>query len=146
MAMQHLQSELAELNPDRSSNQIRKTIETQILEFHQRYIYTHPDKLSVGFSLLIAVWSPQNKSAAIFWTEDSAVVEFPGYACIGTGSTVAHYVLKPKYQSGMRESEVRSLAIDAIARAKDFVDGVGGYTEIATLNGKDGSLSQTERI
>jgi 20S proteasome alpha/beta subunit len=146
MAMQHLQSELTDLDPDRSLKKIRKTIETQILDLHERYIYPHPDKFFVEVSLLIAVWSPADKSAAIFWTEDSAVVEFPGYACIGSGSTVAHYIVKPRYKPGIGESEARSLAIDALGEAKEFVDGVGGYTELATLNVKDGTVSQTERL
>jgi 20S proteasome alpha/beta subunit len=146
MAMQHLQYELGNLDSDLSFKKIRDTLENQTLQFHKRHIYPHPDRLSVAVDLLIAVWSPKESYAAIFWTEDSAVVEFPTYACIGTGSTVGHYVIKPMYKSGMMESEVRALAIDAIGRAKEFVDGVGGYTELTTLDVKNGAVSQTERL
>jgi 20S proteasome alpha/beta subunit len=147
MAMQHLQQEFADLD-DLSSMSIRKVLEDQILQLHERHIYPHPDRLAIGLAvdLLIAVWSPQDKSAAIYWTEDSAVVEFPGYACIGTGSTVAHFIIKPLYKPVTAESEARSLAIEAIGKAKEFVDGVGGYTELATLNVKDGRVGQTERL
>jgi 20S proteasome alpha/beta subunit len=146
MAMQHLQSALADLDVDYSQKKIRTTVETQILDLYERWMYPHPDRASVDFALLIAVWSPTDNAAAIFWTEETAVVEFPTYACIGSGSTVAHYVVKPLYKPGMSENKVRPLAIDALARAKEFVDGVGGFTELATLNVKDGTVSQTERL
>jgi len=146
MAMQWLQTALADLS-DPGIRQIRSTIENQILQLHVDHIYPHPDRSTgLRIELLIAVWSPKDKSAAIHWTEDSAVVEFPGYACIGGGSTLAHFLVKPVYKPRMKQSQILPLALDVVERAKEFVDGVGGYTEWASMNLKDGVISKTERV
>ena len=148
MAMQHLQRGLADLETDTSLNSIRSVIENEILQLHERYIYPHPDRLVTNLSvdLLIAAWSPQDKAAAIYWTEDATVVDFPGYACIGTGSTLSHFIVKPEYKPKMPLNKVIPLALRAVEKAKEFVDGVGGYTEWATMSITDGTLSKTERV
>ncbi|MGA8526733.1 MAG: hypothetical protein WB629_11665, partial [Candidatus Sulfotelmatobacter sp.] len=73
-------------------------------------------------------------------------VEFPGYACIGCGSTLAHFLVKPVYRAQMKQELILPLALDVVERAKEFVDGVGGFTEWVTLNIADGQLSKTERV
>ncbi|MFZ3276478.1 MAG: hypothetical protein WA182_06190 [Candidatus Sulfotelmatobacter sp.] len=146
MAMQHIQSEFAALS-DTGLKQIRDTLETTILNLHIDHIYSHPDRgTTARVELLVAVWSPRDKVAAIYWTEDSAVVEFPGYACIGCGSTLAHFLVKPVYRAQMKQELILPLALDVVERAKEFVDGVGGFTEWVTLNIADGQLSKTERV
>jgi 20S proteasome alpha/beta subunit len=145
MTMQHLQAQFSELR-NTSQKKIRGIIEGEILKLHERYLYPHPDRLSLTVELLIAVWSPMDSKAAIYWTEDEAVVEFPGYACIGCGSTTGHYIIKPKYTAKMAQKQTVALAIEAVNKAKEFVDGVGGYTDWATLSTKDGTVSETTRV
>lgn len=148
MTMQHLQSDFADLRDDTSQNKIRAVIEAEMLKLHERYLYPHPDRLALNLTVefLIAVWSPDDKKALVYWTEDESVVQFPGYACIGCGNTIGHYVVKPRYTMGMSQDHVVPLAIEALKKAKIFVDGVGGYTDWATISTLDGKVSETTRV
>lgn len=147
MAMQHVEQRIGDLpHAEVTIRNIRAEIETEILDMHQKHIYPHPDHYTLSFQLLVAVWSPVDSRAALFWTEVTAVNELRGYQPIGAGDSLAHYVIKGKgYRPTMREAEVRLIAVEAIAKAKDYVDGCGGFTEIISL-GRNGVLGTIETL
>ena len=124
MAMQHLEQRFGDLKADLTIKNIRNVIENEIVQMHTIHIYPHPDRSygNVGFDLLIGVWSPADKKAAIYFTSDTAVDQLFGYACIGSGNYLAHNIIRPQYKFGMSESEVRPLATLALERAKSYVD------------------------
>lgn len=69
-----------------------------------------------------------------------------GYQPIGIGNDLAHYVIKGNgYRPTMKQADMRPILIDAIAKAKDWVDGCGGFTELISIS-RDGLLSKLETL
>lgn len=149
MAMQHIEQRIGDqLSSDLTLRKIRSEIEEEVQDMHQRHIHPHPDRytLNLSFQLLLAVWSPVDSRSMIFWTEGTAVNELRGYQPIGAGDSLAHYVIKEEgYRPTMPEAEVRRIAIRALAMAKDYVDGCGGFTEMISMS-NSGTLGHTERL
>lgn len=146
MAMQHIEQILESIGKGKASvGRMRKEIEEEVLQLNNRYIYQHPDRADVSFHLLIALWSPQDARAALLWTQEAAVNELVGYAAIGAGDYLAHYLVRPVYNATMPEQAVRPLAIEAITKVNHFVPGCGGFIEVIKL-GRNGTLGQVERL
>ena len=146
MAMQHIEQSLGALpSADLTISEMRKRIEKEVFQLNKEHIYPHPDRYNVACDLLIALWSPKDNSAALLWTENSSVNELLGYAAIGVGNYLAHYLIRPKYKPTMVEKDIRPLAIEAIEAAKNFVPGCGGFTELIKLT-RNGILGQVERL
>jgi hypothetical protein len=82
----------------------------------------------------------------MFWTEGTSVNELRGYQTIGIGSDLAHQIVKEEgYIYTMPEARVRPIAVKAIAKAKYWVDGCGGFTEVVSLS-RNGVLGEVERL
>lgn len=146
MAMQHIEYNLETMpSPDAKLSNMRGAIEAEVLQLNINHIYPHPNRYDVSFKLLIALWSAKDNRTALLWVDDSAVNELLGYAAIGAGDYLAHYLVRPKYKATMLERDVRPLAIEAIKAAKNFVPGCGGFTELITLT-RSGILGQVERL
>ena len=147
MAMQHIEWRIGNLKPESLTMWgVRAEIEAEMREMYHNYIDPHPDRSNVLFGLLIAIWSPADKRTAIFWTDDAAVNELRGYLPIGIGEYLAHFIIKEEgYIPTMKATEVRRIAVKAIARAKCYVPGCGGFTDVICLS-KDGILGTVERL
>jgi hypothetical protein len=148
MAMQHVEQILEAMGRKTSTILgMRKKIEEEIFQLKTKHIYPHPDRQSgtIDFDLLIGLWSPYDAIAALLWTQETAVNELFGYAAMGAGDYLAHYLLRPKYKASMPEQDVRPLAIEAITKVNNFVPGCGGFIELLRL-GRDGILGQVERL
>lgn len=146
MAMQHVEQRIRDISVENATVQkIRTEIENEVYGMHKKYIWRDPDRYSLSFQLLVAIWSPVDRRAVLFWTETATVSELHGYTPIGVGGDLAHYIIRPRYSPDLTEAEIRPIAVDAIAKAKDWVDGCGGFTEMICLS-RDGVLGEVERV
>ena len=144
MAIQKIQAAIAKRRPeDMTLLGIFESIETELLAFHKAHIYPHPRYGMLGgpeFSLLVGAWSHLD-GMGLFRTDDTAVNGIDDYACVGTGEYLAHYLVKPLYQStGLELNEIVALATHVLLNAKVHVDGCGGNSEFIVIH-KDGHLS-----
>ena len=147
MAMQHIEWRIANSKPKNLTVwAIRTLIESELRDMYHNYIDPHPDRNNVLFGLLLAVWSPIENRAVIFWSDDTAVNELRGYLPMGVGESIAHFVIKEEgYIHTMKSAEVRPIALKAISKAKYCVPGCGGFTDMVFL-GRDGVLGTIERL
>jgi hypothetical protein len=149
MAMQHIEQRIGDLaQGDASLAKIRTEIEEEIIDMHEKHFNHHPDRYALNLSihLLLAIWSPVDNRARMFWTEGTSVNELRGYQTIGIGSDLAHQIVKEEgYIYTMPEARVRPIAVKAIAKAKYWVDGCGGFTEVVSLS-RNGVLGEVERL
>jgi len=139
MEMQHIEQILEGMaSASATIKRMRKGIEE---EMHQ----LKTNETDIAIQMLIALWSPKDRTAALLWIEGSAVNELFGYSAMGAGGYLVDYLVRLKYKPTMSEQEVRPLAIEAIRAAKNFVPECGGFTELIKL-GRDGTLGQVERL
>jgi hypothetical protein len=150
MAMQQVEEGIADLGtgnfPQITVRAVRDVIKAVMLDLYQNHINQHPDRYTLGIQLLVAAWSPPENRAALFSTQDTAVNILRGYQPNGSGDSLAHYVIiNMGYRPTMAEAQVRPIAVAAVAKAKDYVDGCGGFTELISLS-RSGALGTTERL
>ncbi len=148
MIMQHIERGIGQLpQRDVTIANMRDALEFEVTEIHVNNLFKHPN-YPHGLpraQVLCAAWSPLDRRAALFWTEEAAINELRGYICVGAGEYLAHFLVRDRYRASMTEAEVRPIAIEALDRVKDFVDGCGGPTELVVLR-RDGTLGQVERL
>src|ERR1700730_13149306 len=83
VAIQKCQRAIAGLDfNDTSLDGIQDTIEVVLVEYYQTHIFPHPDRLNVGFDLLIGLWL--NGETRLLATKDTAVRVVSGYQCVGS--------------------------------------------------------------
>lgn len=143
MVIQKCEGALARLGAHECSKaEIRVVIETVLLSVFQEHIYKHPDfgALSVGF--LIGVWSPID-GIGFYSTEDTAINELVGYECLGAGSYLGHYILRPLFRPNLKIKETILLATHALIQTKNYDDSCGGDSQFIWMR-SDGSLSAVE--
>jgi 20S proteasome alpha/beta subunit len=119
---------------------IKDTVELGLESFYQRFVHTRPNgaRESVRFELLVAAASVKEKPV-MFSACETVLIPIPKYECLGAGYFVGEHVIETGYSKGMSLDDAVVLAIHATAVAKEYVDGVGGPTQILWI--KDGTVS-----
>jgi hypothetical protein len=129
-------------NPDLqgSVSGIKATVEAALKDFHEQFVFTRPadSRAGVAFNLLVAAGSLKEKPS-IFMSHETVLNPISGNECIGEGYFVGHHIIETGYSREMSVDEAVVLAIHAVAVAKEYVEGVGGQTQILWI--KDGIVS-----
>ena len=146
MGIQHCEAAIAK-TPRADSATLRSKVESEIAKLHREHIYRHPN-FKTGMlcvKLVIGLWSPID-GLRTYNTQDSQVMEFPGYALAGTGDYLGHYLIRPQYVDSSSPLEiVTSIAATALASIKEFDDDCGGRTYLVVLR-KDGTISPLSKL
>lgn len=142
MIVQKCEGAIATLEQDKCSKvEVKTVIETILLNTFQEHIYKHPDfatrTLSAGF--LIGIWSPID-GLGFYSTEDTAINELFGYECLGQGSYLGHYILRPLFRDNLKMEQVSLLATHVLIQVKNYDDSCGGDSQFVWLR-KDGTIS-----
>jgi 20S proteasome alpha/beta subunit len=129
-------------NSDRqhSIGGIKDVLEAALKDFHERFVFTRPseERETVRFSLLVAVASLKEKPV-VFCSHETVLIPIDGHECLGAGYFVGHHIIEIGYRSKMSLDDAVALAIHVVTMAKEYVDGVGGPTQILWI--KDGIVS-----
>jgi hypothetical protein len=116
-------------------------------KLHREHIYRHPDFRtgSLRVKMIMGIWSPVD-GLRTYHSQDSQVMEFPGYVVAGTGDYLGHYLIRPQYKGSSSSLEiVTAIATTALASIKEFDDDCGGRTYLVVLR-KDGTISPVEKL
>lgn len=128
----------------RTANAIHRLLEEQVYSLHLKHLYAHPSwnlDANLRVSYLIGVWAAADRQLAFFKTDDTAVERLHGYECLGSGSPLAHYLIRPRYERRPsvhvphvhNEDEVRKLAYEALEEVKSHDPYCGGDTQWFTI-------------
>ncbi len=125
---------------------MQTTLAEQVYEFHQKYIFKHPNyQYGTGptVNLIIGMWSAEDSQLGLFQSSEHAVVEVSdqdAIAITGTGGSFASYVARPLVPHGlMKLTDLITVAVYALKEAKDNVPGCGQGSELITIT-KDGEI------
>lgn len=145
MIIQKCEGALARLGAHECSRaEVRAVIETILITAFEEHIYRHPDftrgSLAVGY--LIAIWSPID-GIGFYSTEDTAINELVGYECLGAGSYLGHYLLRPLFRPNLKIKETILLATHALIQTKNYDDNCGGDSQFIWMR-PDGTVSDVE--
>ncbi len=101
-----------------SLGEIQNSIEAVLVDFYQTHIFPHPDRLLVGFDLLIGLWL--NHEIRVLATRDTALRIVRGYECVGAGGYLARYWLREAFGAESQfKPEHLTLEEASIHRLKD---------------------------
>ena len=145
MIVQKCEGALATLGPNEISRaEVKTVIETILLAIFQEHIYKHPDyaKGTLSADFLIGIWSPTD-GLGFYSTQDTAVNELVGYECLGQGSYLGHYLIRPLFKDYLHLPEIIVLATHALVQTKNFDDSCGGDSQFVYFH-PDGSMSDVE--
>lgn len=102
---------------------------------------TQSSDWNLHYQLLVAV-RPLGGAAELYETDQLNFSPVTTYQCLGAGTSLARYLIKPTFVVGMPEDGVLRLAAYALAAAKDNAEGCGGSSLFLSLrnNGTLGEL------
>jgi 20S proteasome alpha/beta subunit len=129
-------------NPDsqRSVRGIKTLVEAALKRFHEEFVFTRPvgERESVWFNLLVAIAS-LSEPPCLFASHETVLIPVPEHECFGVGYYVGHHVIETAYSRRMAVDDAVVLAIHAVAVAKEYVEGVGGQTQLLWI--RNGTVS-----
>jgi 20S proteasome alpha/beta subunit len=109
---------------------IKDLIERGLRSFYRKHIFVRPaNDRDAGFKLLVAIGN-QQETPCLFVSTETVLNPVRGRECQGVGSYVGHHVIENAYRPDMSLEEAVVLGIHAVAMAKEYVDGVGGPTQL----------------
>jgi 20S proteasome alpha/beta subunit len=120
-------------------------LENVLTTYHIQHLYKHPSyRYSDGPSvhLLVAIQWPALKSVSLFGTYEDTVTKYSDYALIGSGESIARYIIEPLAYlpvNLMPRKHVLLLADHMLHQVKRFVPGCGDASQFQWL-GEDGSF------
>jgi 20S proteasome alpha/beta subunit len=117
--------------PRISSHEVRRIVESTVLNIYKRHIRFSPQEPKPGFWLLVGVETPDE--TFLIKSADTAIRKSDGFECIGTGSALGNYLADMLYQPFMSVREGIFLTIYILRLAKKYVPYVGGRSSIVVL-------------
>lgn len=132
MGMQTIEA-LIEAIPraERTADNMAAKVSEAVRFLHHAHLFKHPDRPEVQY--IVGLWSPSG-GLKLLTTEDTAVNELRGYDCVGTGSYLAHYLIRAQYRESDKSLyDVLTIAVNALARIKAYDDACGGDSEFVKL-------------
>jgi 20S proteasome alpha/beta subunit len=146
MAVSDCGKALSKLKAPEKSD-LEDAVKETLIKVHQEHIFPHPDRGVVGgpdFNLVVALSSAID-GLGLYSTDGTALDPVATYDCLGSGDYLGHYIIRPRYRSGMSIGEVFALATTALQRIKAYDQNCGGYSEVSVLT-RSGELSDVERF
>jgi hypothetical protein len=133
---------LLDSNPDaqRSIAGAKAAVESALKRFHEEFVFTRPseERDRVKFNLLVSIMS-LGEPPLLFASHDTVLIPVSGHECFGAGYHVGHHVIENAYSRNMTVDDAVVLAIHAVAVAKEYVEGVGGKTQLLWM--RNGAVS-----
>jgi 20S proteasome alpha/beta subunit len=111
---------------------------------YRSQIFSHPDRekdYNLPYWILLAFWS-EKYGIQLYVTTETSMNPVTQFECIGAGRDLAHYLIKPAFNTSMTPRAAWHLASYALKAAKENVDGCGGESLFIVLE-KDGSIGVT---
>lgn len=110
---------------------------------YEEYVDTRPaeERVYADFWLVIAL-STSSEGSRLYSSVRTAIASVDYFECIGSGRQLGRYVIEPAYHPDITVAEAETLAINALAAAKERVDGVDGRSQFILV--KDGGASRLE--
>lgn len=125
----------------KSDKDIADIIEKTVEREYRKHVSAEPDPNADSmYEILAAVWCEKDpgKQAALYRTWQGSIRKVSRYDCIGSGYYLGRYVIES--MAGAVDIErARVVATYTLAIAKQFVDGCGGNSHIASLK-NDGTV------
>ncbi len=118
----------------RTAVDIRRLVEQSVKHAQEQYVDTRPDaeKEASRFQLLVAI-ATKADGALLFSSSGTVLTEVENYECFGSGAYVGHHIIQTAYRPRMKLEQVATIAIQAKAAAKRYVEGVGGPTQFECI-------------
>jgi 20S proteasome alpha/beta subunit len=141
MAVEMCEGSLDLIDPSEYSiESIHDYVRTTVKYVQQEYVDKAPqdEREARRFHLLAAIQLRSEKPRLLV-SADGGVKTVSTYEGIGTGRSLAHYIIGPVYNKDMSVDEISIVAFQALAAAKERTDGVGGPSQFLTI--RDGVLS-----
>lgn len=130
--------------PTETTNQkIQELIEKTLLEFHDKFIYSHPLYRENGaptVELIIGVFSHVTGRATLLSTNECAVNEVHGFDFVGMGSSFARYVAQLFWRERLTEEEAYLLATHVLQQTKQNAPNCGKKSEFILLKSGTGEM------
>jgi 20S proteasome alpha/beta subunit len=147
MIVQKWERRLAEIPAEECDRKkILSEIENTLIASFRHHIFSHPrfldERMEVQF--LFSVWSPID-GLGMYSTQDTAINELYGYECLGSGSYLGHYLIRPLYLPGSSLNRAVLLATHALLQVKNYDDACGGDSQFVVLR-HDGTASDVEHF
>jgi 20S proteasome alpha/beta subunit len=150
MAIEQFESAVGSLKKQQVTlPMMRGMVEGALQKIHQEHLFKHPrfrtGDLSIGF--IGSLWSPTG-GLYNFSTDDTSIIRFRGYDCIGTGDYLGHYLIRSKYQSAKRPislEDVILIATSTLMAIKSHDADCGGDSEFVVIK-KDGRMSLVRHL
>jgi 20S proteasome alpha/beta subunit len=151
MAIESFESALGSLKSEEATlPKMRRNIEAALENIHQEFLYKNPRFKSgdLAVSFLGSFWSPVDTALYTFSTTDTSMMKVLGYDCLGTGSYLGQYLIRPKYKNAPRPISLDTVlltAVNALTAIKAYDTDCGGYSEFLLLK-KDGMMSSVRTL
>jgi len=150
MAIESFESQIASLTKRQATlPMMRALVEKELVSIHKGHIYVHPrfrtQELSIGF--VGAIWSPRD-GLYNFSTDDTSIIRFRGYDCIGSGEYLAHFLIRPRYKSLTRPvalDDVLLIAISTLMSIREYDADCGGKSEFVVVR-RDGQFTPVKTL
>ena len=142
MAIDECQEALSELAPERRTlKHVKRALKSAVKPVCDEYVLSRPQSEQDGyaFELLIGCWIPRGGGHQLFTVgRNGAVVLDDHYDCLGTGSYLGHYFIKPSYGAASLDMEsAKLLAAQVLRVAKSYDQNCGGPSNFVVID-KDG--------
>jgi hypothetical protein len=138
MAVDYCRDALADLKAKRlSSADILGELRPIIKYVHEQYVDSKlpEDRRDAKFNLFIAI-ATASEDPRLYSTTDAAVTRVDAFGCLGNGMHLGRYLIEPVFERQMTINQAAILAIQALAAAKERVDGVGGRSQFLVIRDK----------
>jgi 20S proteasome alpha/beta subunit len=119
------------------SNDLLTDVETILDAEYRRNVLGHPNYTSFDYSLLIGIWTPDERPQ-LYFTTATAITEVKDFQCIGIGGELASYLIRPGF-NGLTLKSATALAAYTLGSVKDSISGCGGMS-IYVLLRNDGAI------
>jgi 20S proteasome alpha/beta subunit len=137
-------SEASLQTPNETTNdKIQDCIETTLLDFHNRFIFSHPlyrESAAPIVELIIGIFSHVTGRASLLSTNECAVNEVHGFDFVGQGSSFARYVAQLFWRERLTEEEAYLLAAHVLQQTKQHAPNCGKRSEFMLLKHGTGEM------
>jgi ATP-dependent protease HslVU (ClpYQ) peptidase subunit len=125
-----------------AASRVVETLEELLYEHYSKHVLSHPEHsegTGPDYDLLFAI-RPEKEKARLYVSSGSTLHEVASrFRCIGSGQSLATYLLRPYLLRNMQEQQVLCLASYALANVKRSIVGCGGLSMFMSLR-NDGTF------
>lgn len=137
MAIDECQEAIAEMKPEeRTLRTVKRALQKAVKPICDEYVLARPpnEQEYLGFELLVGCWIPRGGGHKLFSIgRNGAVIKNDEYECIGTGSYMGHYFIRPQFNHHMSMDAAMLLAAQVLRVAKSYDPNCGGPSQFVVI-------------